>query len=64
MASSSPPKNAPWYRVMVHNANYTTYVSQQNLLEDSSAKQINHPELGKHFGYFIDGQYIKKKTFN
>ena len=64
MAKSMPPKDRPWYRILVHNANYTTYVAQQNLLIDDSCEQINHPELGKYFGYFIEGAYREKRKLN
>ena len=60
MAKSKPPKNEPWYRVLVHNASYTTYVAEKNLATDASDDQINHPDLGKHFSHFIDGQYLSK----
>ena len=26
-----PPKNQPWYHVLVHGADHTTYVAEQNL---------------------------------
>ncbi len=60
MTKSSPPKDRPWYRILVHNANYSTYVAQQNLYLDDCNEQINHPELGNHFAYFIDGKYHSK----
>ncbi len=52
-----PPKNRPWYQILVHNAAHTTYVAQQNLSPCDSSNQINHPELGKYFQRFVDGQY-------
>ena len=31
VAQSRPPKNKPWYHVLVHTAEHTTYVAEQNL---------------------------------
>ncbi len=59
MAKSRPPKDRPWYHVLVHNAAYSTYVAQQNLATSDVDKQINHPELGKYFKHFIDGHYLR-----
>jgi heat shock protein HspQ len=64
MAKSCPPKDIPWYHVMVHNAAYTTYVAQQNLLSSAVTDQISHPELGIYFGCFIDGRYQPRNRAN
>ena len=32
MATSLPPRNEPWYHVLVHGADHTTYVAEQNLV--------------------------------
>ena len=31
VAQSRPPKNKPWYHVLVHTAENTTYVAEQNI---------------------------------
>ena len=36
MASSGPPKDKPWYRVLVHDLGYETYVAERNLELDKS----------------------------
>ena len=30
MARSRPPKDEPWYHVLVHDAEHTTYVAERN----------------------------------
>ena len=35
VAKSRPPKNEPWYHVLVHQKGYQTYVAEQNLIPDS-----------------------------
>ncbi len=65
MAKTKPPKDKPWYRVMVHNASHTTYVAQQNLESTENLESINHPHLNYIFESFIDGKYqLLKKRYN
>lgn len=59
MARSNPPKDQPWYHILVHNANHKTYVSELNLSVDLSKKQIYHPLLGRYFSTFINGRYYE-----
>jgi len=34
VAKSRPPKNKPWYHVLVHQKGHQTYVAEQNLQPD------------------------------
>ena len=34
VAKSRPPKNEPWYHVLVHQKGHHTYVAEQNLQPD------------------------------
>ena len=34
VAKSKPPKNEPWYHVLVHQKGHQTYVAEQNLQPD------------------------------
>lgn len=61
VAKSRPPKNAPWYGVMVHKHEQTTYVAEQNLELELGPEQIEHPALGQVFDAFINGRYRAKK---
>lgn len=58
MARSRPPKNKPWYHVLVHNATHTTYVAEQNLESDESLEPINHPMLDHYFSTFDGQRYL------
>jgi len=65
MAKSKPPKNRPWYRVLVHNSNHETYVAEQNLTPDSTGEAIQHPEIDLYFDEFSAGVYqLIKKSRN
>ena len=58
MAKSRPPKNAPWYHVLVHEADHTTYVAERNLEPGLRSEQpIEHPLVGRFFDKFSDGFY-------
>ena len=64
MAKSRPPKNEPWYHVLVHGASHTTYVAEQNLEPDPQAEPIAHPMIPHFFAAFEDGHYVSNDKAN
>jgi heat shock protein HspQ len=64
VAKSRPPKDEPWYRVLVHGTNQETYVAQQNLEPDSSADPIDHPSVDQYFAKFDQGRYLLRTPTN
>ncbi|MBF0273614.1 MAG: heat shock protein HspQ [Nitrospinae bacterium] len=58
MAKSRPPKDEPWYKVLVHNAIHETYVAQRNLEKDDSKQEINHQDIKSFFSGFVNGKYV------
>ncbi len=62
VAKSRPPKNQPWYHVLVHGSDHATYVAEQNLATDKFGEAINHPMLGYFFSKFVDGKYVRNET--
>ena len=63
VARSRPPKNKPWYHVLVHAAEHTTYVAEQNLYLEEHPKVIQHPLINSLFNKFDGSQYhLKSKT--
>jgi len=61
VARSRPPRDAPWYHVMVSGAEHTTYVAERNLAAAASAEPIQHPLLEQFFGGFRDGRYLRRE---
>ncbi len=57
MARSRPPKDRPWYHVLVHDAQHTTYVAERNLEPDASQEPIRHPPLEHLLDEFSEGHY-------
>jgi len=64
MARSRPPKDAPWYHVLVDGARHATYVAERHLESDDSGEQIDHPALGQFFDGFENGRYVNRRRFN
>ena len=64
VAKSHPPKDKPWYHVLVHGSINSTYVAEQNLEPDDSVEPIAHPMLEQFFSTFDNGKYIRKEKAN
>lgn len=57
VARSRPPKDQPWYHILVHDGDQMTYVAQRNLEADASSEPVKHPMLDQFFSAFRDGRY-------
>ena len=64
VARSRPPKDKPWYHVLVHETGQQTYVAQRHLEVDPDEQQVDHPDLGKHFNSFRNGRYGSRQQTN
>lgn len=64
VALSRPPKDKPWYHVLVHDSDETTYVAERHLEPDETGKPISHPELENYFEVFDDGIYLNDLLTN
>ena len=64
VARSRPPKQTPWYHVLVDGAQHTTYVAERNLEIDPSGESVSHPLLDYYFDDFREGRYRRKRTLN
>ena len=58
MAKSKPPRDQPWYHVLVDQSANMTYVAERNLEADSSSTPIEHPLVDQYFSQFKNGKYI------
>ncbi len=56
---TQPRRDQPWYHVLVHDSETTTYVAQENLVRDVSPVEIVHPWLSLYFHAFLpeEGRY-------
>ena len=64
VARSRPPKDKPWYHVLVHGSDHSTYVAERNLEADASLEPIQHPELARFFSHFDNGRYRRSGAVN
>ncbi len=64
VARSRPPKDKPWYHLLVHNAAHNTYVAERNLQADESTEPIHHPLVEFRFNAFKNGRYVTSRKTN
>lgn len=64
VAQSRPPKNKPWYHVLVHESNHSTYVAERNLEPDDISEPVNNPMVRHFFSKFDNGKYMRIDTVN
>ncbi len=57
-----PSKDQPFYHLFAENAEteYVAYVSEQNLLPDTSGDPVRHPQVDEMFVRAQDGAYQMK----
>jgi heat shock protein HspQ len=58
-AEVRPRKDQPFYHLFAENAEseYVAYVSEQNLLPDTSGEPVRHPQVAQVFEKDRDGGY-------
>ena len=64
VAKTRPPKDRPWYHVLVHEAMHSTYVAERNLERHENASPIVHPMLEHFFSRFENGRYVSDDRAN
>ncbi len=65
MAQTRPPKDIPWYHVMVDGADHVTYVAERNLIEsDDTDDPIDHPLVPEIFQAGNRGAYHLRARAN
>ena len=59
-----PSKDQPFYHLFAENAEteYIAYVSEQNLLPDTSGTPIRHPEVAQIFEWDDAGSYRQRHS--
>lgn len=64
VALSRPPKDKPWYHVLVENSLTQTYVAERHLEADNSGKPVNNPAVEYYFSDFKNGFYSIRENMN
>ena len=63
-AERRPSKDQPFYHLYAENADteYVAYVSEQNLLPDSSGEPLRHPQVAEIFEKDERGSYRRRNA--
>ena len=64
VARSRPPKDKPWYHVLVDNAIHMTYVAERHLEATKDDEPVTHPALKAYFDDFRNGVYQIRRSTN
>ena len=57
--TTNPPRDEPWYHILVDGSDYVTYVPEGQIDADSSLEPINHPRITEIFHDFKGGRYLR-----
>ena len=60
VARSRPPRDKPWYRVLVDGGDQETYVAERHLAASEDPAPVVHPEVSRLFSGFRDGVYRRR----
>src|SRR4030088_753560 len=66
-AEVRPNKDQPFYHLFAENAEseYIAYVSEQNLLPDTSEEPLRHPQVSEVFDRdYLGGYRLRQSTLN
>ena len=64
MAKTNPPRDRPWYHVLVDEYEHRTYVAERNLEADPTDAPIQHPDVATHFTGLKEGRYVLRRRQN
>lgn len=62
--SGHPPKDQPWYRLLVEDSEHQTYVAERNLEADETGEPVAHHQLHLYFKGFRHGRYQRRTLLN
>lgn len=62
--TGAPPKDEPWYHVLIDDDGRVAYVAQRNIEADFSREPVEHPLLANFFTTYEDGHYQSRNALN
>lgn len=57
---TQPERDQPWYHVLVHGGEHSTYAAESNLTRDEGGEQVVHPLVRVFFEHFASGHYLPR----
>ena len=64
VALSRPPKDKPWYHVLVNDSDRSTYVAERHLEVDASGQPVKHPAIKNYFSELNNGVCRFRRSVN
>ncbi len=64
VARTRPPKDRPWYRILVDGRETETYVAERNLEPDREGGAVDHSLVEQFFLGFENGIYLPRQRRN
>lgn len=64
VAASRPPKDLPWYHVLVDGNELRTYVAERNLEPDEEGGPIKHDDIADFFEGLEGDRYVSRRKEN
>lgn len=64
IAKTNPPRDRPWYHVLVDDFEHRTYVAERNLEANPTDAPIQHPDVATHFTGIKEGRYVPRRRQN
>jgi heat shock protein HspQ len=64
VAKSRPPKDRPWYHVLVDGSDVETYVAERHLELDDTDQPVDHPLVEVFFDELDGGRYVRTRLMN
>ena len=61
VARSRPPKDKPWYHILVDGSDQTTYVAERHLEADNTCEPVFHPDVNIFFDDFKNCSYQSRR---
>ncbi len=58
---TQPPKDQPWYHVLVDGMMHSTYAAESSLAADDTGQPVNHPLVKLFFSSFSPEGYIRNE---
>ena len=58
---TQPARDQPWYHVLVHGSEHSSYVAEENLLPYEGGEQVLHPLTRDLFESFARGRYRPRR---
>lgn len=64
MAPGRPPKDIPWYHLLVDGQPVTAYAPESNLAPEHDLRPVDHPYVEQFFRGFDNGVYRPRMEAN